>query len=126
MKQNPTFVELLTDCVTKQAANSNHKTFCKLLWTLNRTLKTAVPLESQALQQSDTRTPSSYLKWFIEEGFHSLGQASDQSKRVSQNIQTQDKNIHLLEELQQNEIGFLSLAKRTSEGKERGVASEQV
>lgn len=41
-----------------------------------------------------------YLKWFIEEGFHSFRQTSDQSKWVSQNIQAQDKNIHLFEELQ--------------------------
>lgn len=41
-----------------------------------------------------------YLEWFIEEGFHSLRQTSDQAKWVSQNIQTQDEDIHLLEELQ--------------------------
>lgn len=44
-----------------------------------------------------------YLKWLIEEGFHSLREPSDQSKRVSQNVQAQNQNIHLLEELQQKQ-----------------------
>lgn len=41
----------------------------------------------------------SYLERFIEEGLHSLRQTSDQSKRVSQDIKTQNQNIHLLQEL---------------------------
>ncbi len=41
-----------------------------------------------------------YLERFVEEGLHSLRQTSNQSKRVSQNVQTQNQNIHLLQELQ--------------------------
>lgn len=44
-----------------------------------------------------------YLERFIEEGLHPFRQASDQAKRIPQHIQTQDQNIHLLEELQEKE-----------------------
>ena len=41
-----------------------------------------------------------YLERFVEEGLHPLRQTSDQSKWVPQDIQTQNQNIHLLQELQ--------------------------
>lgn len=41
-----------------------------------------------------------YLERFVEEGLYSLRQTSNQSKRVSQDVQTQNQNIHLLQELQ--------------------------
>jgi len=41
-----------------------------------------------------------YLERFVEEGLHSLRQTSDQSERVPEDVQTQNQNIHLLEELQ--------------------------
>lgn len=44
-----------------------------------------------------------YLERFVEEGLYPLRQASDQSKWISQDIQTQNQNIHLLEELQSEE-----------------------
>lgn len=42
----------------------------------------------------------SYLEGLVEEGLHPLRQTSDQSKWISQHVQTQNQNIHLLQELQ--------------------------
>lgn len=66
--------------------------------------------------ETETRKCWFYLKRLIEEGFHSLRQTSDQPKRVSQNVQTQDENIHLLEELQQKDL--ISLISRQSEDRD--------
>lgn len=41
-----------------------------------------------------------YLDRLVEEGLHPLRQTSDQPKGISQHIQAQDQNIHLLQELQ--------------------------
>lgn len=51
--KSPTRVELLTNGVTKEAADSNRQTFCKLLWALNGSLETAVLSEGVPRQRPE-------------------------------------------------------------------------
>lgn len=62
--------------------------------------------------------PGSYLEGFVKEGFHALRQTSDQPERVPQNVQTQNQNVHLLEELQSKDTGSCLCGRRRP-----GVAS---
>ena len=40
-----------------------------------------------------------HLIWFVKKIFYARSQTSDNAKRITKNIQTQYKNIHLLDSL---------------------------
>lgn len=95
----------LTDSSSHQSFDSVGHSFNKLLGSLDSALRDTKHLLNKynaykilyVCFYSDL-----YLIWLIEEGLHSLRQTSDESKGISQNVQTQHENVHLLNGLKHN------------------------